>query len=163
MSIASAPPPAGGAMPASAPSPAPFGEACPLCGAPLHPEQGWCLRCGAAARTRLAASPNWKAPVVAFAVVVALSLGVLAAALVDLAGGSGSSAPATTTTVTTSAAVAPSTAQGGLVSGASTSASGRSGTLTTAKTVRRASTSQAFRERLRELEQGKTSAPAPTK
>jgi predicted nucleic acid-binding Zn ribbon protein len=61
-------------------------EVCPLCGAPLKPEQSWCLRCGAAARTRLAAQPNWKALVVALLVVVVLSLGVLAAALVKLAG-----------------------------------------------------------------------------
>lgn len=61
-------------------------EMCPLCGAPLRPEQSWCLRCGAAARTRLAAQPKWKALVLAFVVVVVLSLGVLAAALVTLAG-----------------------------------------------------------------------------
>jgi predicted nucleic acid-binding Zn ribbon protein len=61
-------------------------ELCPLCGAPLKPEQNWCLRCGAAARTRLAAQPKWKALVVALLVVVMLSLGVLAAALVKLAG-----------------------------------------------------------------------------
>jgi hypothetical protein len=78
-----------------------------LCDTPLHPEQEWCLRCGAAARTRLAATPGWKAPIIALTVVVALSLGVLTAALVDLAGNSGSSAPATATTVTT-AASAPS-------------------------------------------------------
>jgi predicted amidophosphoribosyltransferase len=61
-------------------------EACPLCGAPLKPEQSWCLRCGAAARTRLAAQPKWKALVAALLMVVVLSLGVLAAALVKLAG-----------------------------------------------------------------------------
>lgn len=63
--------------------------ACPLCGAPLDPRQEWCLSCGAAARTRLAAPTNWKAPIVAIAVVAALALGVLAAALVKLSGGSG--------------------------------------------------------------------------
>lgn len=61
-------------------------EMCPLCGAPLRLEQSWCLHCGAAARTRLAAQPRWKALVVALLVVVVLSLGVLAAALVKLAG-----------------------------------------------------------------------------
>jgi uncharacterized OB-fold protein len=61
-------------------------EACPLCGSALKPEQSWCLRCGAAARTRLAAQPKWKALVVALVAVVVLSLGVLAAALVALAG-----------------------------------------------------------------------------
>ena len=63
-------------------------RACPLCGAPLRPDQDWCLRCGAAARTRLAATPNWRAPAIALALLVALSLGVLAASLVSLAGSS---------------------------------------------------------------------------
>jgi hypothetical protein len=92
------------AVTAPSPPPAVAGEACPLCGAPLHPEQDWCLRCGAAARTRLAASPNWRAPLLVALVVAVLSLGVLAAALVKLAGGSGSSAAAPTTTVTSPAA-----------------------------------------------------------
>jgi predicted amidophosphoribosyltransferase len=61
-------------------------EVCPLCSAPLREEQSWCLRCGAAARTRLAAQPKWKALVVALVLVVVLSLAVLAAALVKLAG-----------------------------------------------------------------------------
>jgi hypothetical protein len=52
----------------------------------LSAEQSWCLRCGAAARTRLAAQPKWKALVVALVAVVVVSLGVLAAALVTLAG-----------------------------------------------------------------------------
>ncbi len=61
-------------------------DLCPLCQAPLRSDQNWCLRCGAAARTRLAAQPKWKALVVALLLVVVLSLGVLAAALVKLAG-----------------------------------------------------------------------------
>jgi hypothetical protein len=61
-------------------------EACPLCREPLKPEQDWCLRCGTGARTRLAAQPKWKALVIALLLVVVLSLGVLAAALVKLAG-----------------------------------------------------------------------------
>jgi hypothetical protein len=80
-----------------------------VCGAPLHPEQSWCLSCGAAARTRLAPAPGWKRPIGVLAVVVVLALGVLAAALVDLAGGS-APVPATTTTVTTPAAAPTPTA-----------------------------------------------------
>jgi hypothetical protein len=70
----------GGARPATA------AEVCPICRAPLQREQEWCVSCGAAARTRLAATPNWRIPVVALAVVIAVSLAVLAAALVKLAG-----------------------------------------------------------------------------
>jgi hypothetical protein len=82
-------------------------DVCPLCGAALLAEQDWCLRCGAAARTRLAAAPDWKIPVVALAVVVVLSLGVLTAALVKLAGNSTSPATATTAAAVTPAPVAP--------------------------------------------------------
>jgi hypothetical protein len=117
MSLA-APSPSGtagsaGAAPPSAPE-QPASEACPLCGAPLHPEQEWCLNCGAAARTRLAASPAWRGPIVTLVVVLILCLGVLAGSLVKLAGGS--RAPTTqTTTVTTATATATSTVQNGLL------------------------------------------------
>jgi uncharacterized OB-fold protein len=91
-------------MPAAASRPTGVGEACPLCGAMLHPEQEWCLSCGAAARTRLAAAPRWRGLVAVVAVIVVLCLGVLAAALVKLAGSSSATAPTTTTTVTAPAA-----------------------------------------------------------
>ncbi len=118
MSSGAAPPPSltAGAVPGgSGPVPgasAGATEACPLCGAPLAPEQEWCLRCGAAARTRLATSSNWKAPIVAIALVAVLSLGVLAVALIALAGGfeSSSSIPATTIVATRPAAVPAPTA-----------------------------------------------------
>jgi uncharacterized paraquat-inducible protein A len=74
-------------QPAGTPAPEQVTEACPLCGQPLAPTQDWCLRCGAAARTRLAASPRWTAPVIAVAVVAVIALAVLAASLVKLAGG----------------------------------------------------------------------------
>jgi hypothetical protein len=115
VSVASAPPPpqttgSGGAGEVGVAG-TPGGETCPLCGAPLHPEQEWCLRCGAAARTRLAASSNWKAPIIALAAVATLSLGVLAAALVKLAGGSSSTTNITRTIVRAPASVtSPDTA-----------------------------------------------------
>jgi len=91
-------------------APAPASEPCPLCGAPLDPDQEWCLKCGAAARTRLAASPNWKTPLITVAVICALALGVLAAALVSLACDSGPAPAPKTTTVTSSQPVAGTTA-----------------------------------------------------
>jgi hypothetical protein len=57
-------------VPAAAPAPTPF--LCPRCQTPLQPEQDWCLNCGTAARTAIAASPNWKRPLVLLAVVAAL-------------------------------------------------------------------------------------------
>jgi hypothetical protein len=94
-------------------------EACPLCGAPLAAEQEWCLRCGAAARTRLAAAPSWKGPLVAVAVVAVLALAVLAAALVKLAGDTGPAPAPLTRTVTSPAAATTPTA---VPPGAATSA-----------------------------------------
>jgi hypothetical protein len=101
--------------------------ACPLCGAPLDPTQEWCLNCGAAARTRLAAPTNWRAPIVAIAVLATLALGVLAAALVKLSGGSETTkavAPVTrtivvATTPTTPGAI-PTTTTGAVVPGTPT-------------------------------------------
>lgn len=61
-------------------------EVCPLCGGPLRRDQDWCLRCGAAARTRLAAPAKWKALVVVVLLVALVALGVLTAALLKLAG-----------------------------------------------------------------------------
>jgi predicted nucleic acid-binding Zn ribbon protein len=95
---------------ATIPPRAPGSDACPLCGAALAPDQEWCLNCGAAARTRLAATPDWKIPVAVIAVVVALSLGVLAAALVKLTGDSGSAATPVATTITTAAGAPAATA-----------------------------------------------------
>jgi hypothetical protein len=61
-------------------------DGCPLCGTPLRPEQEWCLGCGAAARTRLAATPRWRAPLMGLSLVIVLALAVLTVALVSLAG-----------------------------------------------------------------------------
>lgn len=44
------------------------------------------MRCGAAARTRLAAPPKWKGLVATLVVVAVVSLAVLAVALVKLVG-----------------------------------------------------------------------------
>jgi hypothetical protein len=102
VSGASAPPEPQTGRPAGASVPGAEVDLCPLCGSPLHPDQDWCLHCGAAARTRLAASSNWKAPIIAVAVVAALALAVLAASLVKLAGG-----PSSTTNITRTIVAGP--------------------------------------------------------
>jgi hypothetical protein len=115
--------PAGSDAPAVATMPTPaMREACPLCAATLHPDQDWCLNCGAAARTRLAASPRWRGLVAVLAVLVVLSLAVLAAALVKLAGDSG--APATTTTRTITTIAPAGTIVPGTLPGTSTGPAG---------------------------------------
>lgn len=57
---------------------------CPHCGAPLQPDQDWCLECGTAATTRVMPPPSWKVPaavvlavLVAFGVAVVIAVSVL--------------------------------------------------------------------------------------
>jgi hypothetical protein len=97
------------AEPAQAPAPAaappapaePAGEApaparaCRSCGAPMLPEQDWCLSCGTAAPGRLGRRPGWRAA----ATVAALTL--------TLVGGSVAAAYAALTTDATQEAAAP--------------------------------------------------------
>ncbi len=125
MSVTAAPPPP--------PTPTPPTEECPLCGAPLGAEQEWCLRCGGAARTRLAAIPNWRAPVIALSAVVVLSLGALTAALVSLAGSSktsGATGAATLIVTTPAAGAATSTGTGSAAGAPATTAPTTTGAAT---------------------------------
>jgi hypothetical protein len=71
---------------AAEPGPATPAKHCPRCDAPLARDQDWCLRCGTAARTRLAPTPNWRAPLALGVLLVAVALAVLTAALAKLAG-----------------------------------------------------------------------------
>jgi hypothetical protein len=79
--------------------PAPVPLRCPRCGAYVAPEQDWCLECGAPARTRLAPTPNWRAPI-ALVLVVALLAGlVLAVAFTKLTSDDGKVSATTTAPV----------------------------------------------------------------
>ncbi len=77
--------------------PQPVPLRCPRCGANVAPEQDWCLECGAPARTRLAPTPNWRAPIAAVAVIVLLAGLALAFAFTGLTSDDGSVSAATTT------------------------------------------------------------------
>jgi hypothetical protein len=94
-----------------APEPVPL--RCPRCGAQVGPEQDWCLECGAPARTRLAPTPNWRLPIAALALVVALAGLALALAFNSLTKDDGMVSAATTApaqpndTVTTNVPTAP--------------------------------------------------------
>ena len=79
--------------------PAPVPLRCPRCGTYVAPEQDWCLECGAPARTRLAPTPNWKAPIALVAVVVLLAGLVLAFAFTELTTDDGRVSAATTAPV----------------------------------------------------------------
>jgi len=85
----------------SGPGPAPM--RCPVCRAELAPEQNWCLTCGAPARTRIARAPNWRVPVIAVLLAIALSIAGLAYAFVKLS----DCGPVTATTPTTTVGPAP--------------------------------------------------------
>jgi hypothetical protein len=82
---------------------------CPRCAAPVAPDQDWCLACGAAARTRLAPTPNWRAPVIALAVVVLVAGLALAFAFVRLTENDQPAPAATTAPPAATTAAAPAT------------------------------------------------------
>lgn len=65
-------------------APAPAPSLCPRCRTPLQPDQDWCLNCGTAARTAIAATPNWKRPIAVLAVVAVMFLAACAWAFVEL-------------------------------------------------------------------------------
>jgi hypothetical protein len=89
--------------------PAPSGTIrCPRCNAPVGPDQDWCLECGAAARTRLAATPNWRVPIIVLALVILLAGAGLAVAFVALTNDSTkASAPTSAPAVATEPTAAP--------------------------------------------------------
>ena len=70
---------------ASPPPPAEPGSfPCPRCGASVGARQDWCLECGLPARTVVAPTPAWRAPIAILAAVAALALAAMAVAFVDL-------------------------------------------------------------------------------
>jgi hypothetical protein len=79
---------------------------CPRCGAPVAPEQEWCVECGTAARMRIVPPPNWRWPVALVAALVALVGAGVAVALVDAM----SKSPGPLRPATTAAASAPAPA-----------------------------------------------------
>jgi hypothetical protein len=84
----------------AAPPPRPSGTIrCPRCSAEVGPDQGWCLECGAPARTRLAPTPNWQLPTVAIAAIVLIAGALLAFAFVKLTGDDDTKTSAATTPV----------------------------------------------------------------
>ena len=81
--------------------PAPPGaRTCPRCGHPLARGQEWCLSCGAAVTTRIAAAPTWRGPLAAMAGVALLALAALALAFFALADDEPATTPATAPTPT---------------------------------------------------------------
>ena len=98
MSLPEGPIPGGVATP-------PGTRTCPRCGTPLRHGQEWCLRCGAAVTTRIAAAPTWHGPLAAMAGVGLLALAALALAFFALADDDPAPVPAPPPAATTPAPV----------------------------------------------------------
>jgi len=96
-------------------APPPGTVRCPRCGAAIGPAQDWCLECGAAARTRLAATPNWRLPVAAIATIVVLAVLALVIAFAALTDGDDERVPGITPAPTVASTPPP-----GAVGGAPT-------------------------------------------
>jgi hypothetical protein len=96
---------ADGTAPHAGAGPAPLN--CPACGSPVAPDQSWCLQCGAAARTRIAKLPRWRAATVAVAIAVVLAIGGLIYAFVKLSSGTGTVTTTPTITQTVPAPAVP--------------------------------------------------------
>jgi septal ring-binding cell division protein DamX len=62
---------------------------CPRCGAGMTGRQEWCLSCGTAVGTRVAAAPGWRAPFAIAGVILALAAIAVAIAIVQLADDTG--------------------------------------------------------------------------
>jgi hypothetical protein len=96
-------------------------DRCTQCGAPLAPDQEWCLRCGSS-RTLIYPPPDWRIPVAVVAVVILLALAGFVFAIDRLSssssprpstpGVSSSSKRATVTPAAGSTTTSPSTASG---------------------------------------------------
>src|SRR4051812_49650990 len=82
---------------------------CPRCGAPLRPDQDWCLNCGTAVTTEVAGAPGWRTPIAIVGVVLALAAIALAVGFIELSDDSErvAQAPATTVTPTPTPTPAP--------------------------------------------------------
>jgi hypothetical protein len=81
------------------------GPACSNCGAPLNPDQDWCLQCGAGALDSLdAGGPSWRSAAAILTATAVLVLAAAAAAYAALSKESPHKAPTTVVAVTTTPA-----------------------------------------------------------
>jgi hypothetical protein len=94
-------------LPPPPPSGAPTPEACPNCGAPLRPDQDWCLNCGQAVTTRVAGPPAWRSPIAIVGVVLLLAAAGLLVAFLELSGDAETVAQSPTPTPAATDAIVP--------------------------------------------------------
>jgi hypothetical protein len=84
--------------PEAPPAPPESGRACKTCGAPMDPEQDWCLSCGTAAPGSLGGRPGWRAASTVVALTALLVLGAIGAGYAAM--NDNGKAPATASTGT---------------------------------------------------------------
>jgi hypothetical protein len=89
------------------PSPPEAARTCSACGAPMEPEQNWCLNCGTAAAGTLGKRPGWRAASTIIALTLLLVLGAIGASYAALTGGKGKPTAATPAPVPAQAQVTP--------------------------------------------------------
>jgi hypothetical protein len=111
---------------------------CPHCGAPLAPDQDWCLECGTAATTRVMAPPSWRVPaaviaavVIAFGIAVAIAVSVLShdadRSVAPVDGTASAAAAPAAATAAVSAPAKPAAAKAPAKKKAATAATGATG------------------------------------
>jgi hypothetical protein len=137
------PPPPPAMPPPPPPPPAPDAPAhfCDHCGAPVRPDQDWCLNCGAAVTTQIAGASGWRTPIAIVAAVLLIAIAALVFAFVELSGEADKSAkrpaptgPSGTTGPTGPTGLAPTGPTGFLPTGP-TGVTGPSGPIDTATPV----------------------------
>ena len=94
-------------LPPPPPAGAPVPDACPNCGAPLRPDQDWCLNCGQAVTTRIAGPPAWRSPIAIVGVVLLLAAAGLLIAFLELSSDPETVAQSPTPTPAATGAIVP--------------------------------------------------------
>jgi hypothetical protein len=81
---------------------------CASCGAPMEPDQDWCLTCGTAASGTLGRRPGWRAASTVIGITLVLALGAIAASYAAITGDDGKKpAPAPAAAAPQQAAATP--------------------------------------------------------
>jgi SPOR domain len=73
--------------PSASPTPPdepPVATSCPRCGAPMRPDQDWCLNCGAAVTTEVSGARGWRTPIAIVGALLTIAAVALVIAFVKL-------------------------------------------------------------------------------
>jgi hypothetical protein len=87
------------------PAEQPVATSCPRCGAPMRPDQDWCLNCGAAVTTEVAGARGWRTPIAIAGAVLLVAAIALVIAFVQLSDDADKVAQAPAATATPAAPI----------------------------------------------------------